>query len=200
MIKNNINIDDVLQIKWESHKFVNDGDFTKTTQFMFPSLEISINIDFVNSFVNAFIDDVEYEHVFTRPLFLLFKITKDWKAVNKQLLSNKNYILDYNVGKKDGVDCVMFIFEVPEKFKNDYYNFKQSKYSCFSEEYKKKFPKHISYKNTKKEAVVWQIINKSESLKRTLEQEIGLDEGFLDNQDEIWDKLNKKTEIYNFKN
>lgn len=199
---NKVDIRKVIENTWIMHKYERDGAMSKTVQFMLPSLELTISTLVIKAFVNAYINDADYEHEFDQPVFLLFKITnkKDWDVIYEQLTSNKNYVLDYNCGcNEQGEDLVMIVFEVPEKFKEDYQNFKLSRYSKFSEEYKKKFPRYLAVKNQKEETVVWQIINKSAKLKRDIELDLKLVHGYLDNQEEIWGKLKKDTEIYNYK-
>lgn len=199
---NKVDIKEIIQDKWVMHKYERDGAMSKTVQFMLPSLELTISTLVIKAFVNAYMDDANYEHEFTCPIFLLFKIknNKDWSIIYDQLIINKNYILDYNCGSNEqNEDLVMVVFEVPERFKEDYFKFKLSRYSKFSKDYKKKFPQFIAVNNKKEETVIWQVINKSEKLKREMENDLLLPFGYLDEQDEIWGKLKKDTEIYNYK-
>lgn len=200
MTVNDIDILKTIESDWEMYKSRKDGKFTKTTQFLLPSIELSITPKFLQYFINAFLEDVEYQHIYKRPLFLLFKYTKskEWIQVYNELKSNKNYKTDYNVGFKDGWDLVMMVYEVPEVFGEDYLNFKKGKYSYFSNEYKNKFPKFISVGNKKEEGKVWQIIHKSMDLRKSIEQELNLPSSLLDDEDELWDIPRKDTEFYNY--
>lgn len=201
MTKNGIDIQKIIEDNWVMHKFAKDGEMSKTIQFMLPSLDLTISTIVIKAFVNAYIDDKDYEHAFKCPIFLLFKMNnkKDWDIIYNQLINNKNYVLDYNCGQKNGEDLIMVVFEVPEMFYRDYHYFKQSRYSKFSPEYKKKFSRYLPFDNKKQESVIWQVIHRSDGLKRIIEQDLGLKSGFLDDQDEIWGEINKETEIYNYK-
>lgn len=204
MIKNNVNISEVLQNKWEIFQSRYDGKYTKTTQFLLSSLELKITASLLCWLENAFIDDANHAHNYTRPIFLLFKVREDkeWDKTYQYLITHENYVNDYNVGMDGTDDLVMVVFSVPKKFQNEYFHFKQGRYTKFSEEYKKKFPKYLSSqkeKGGKKEATVWQILHNTKSLKRKLEEEFGLSENFLDEQDEIWDIPRKSREVFNYK-
>jgi hypothetical protein len=103
------------------------------------------------------------------------------------------------------------VFQINKEFESDYINFKLGRYSKFSEKYKKEFPEYINPKNKIKKNILWQIINKDEDLKREIEKTYNMAEGDLDKSDidrdgliysppakEIWDKPNKKREIYRY--
>lgn len=194
-----------------------DGQYTKTTQFMLPSISIDIKNRIVfKFFINSFLDDKKIEHNYTRPIFVLFGVKdykdREWNKVYSALVLSKDYIYDYDCGVKDGVNLVMMVFTVPFEYEKDYYNFKKGRYSRFSPSYKEKFSKTTS-DNTAKESVIWQIINKSPKLKRELEKEFGLNEGELDKPtiirngkekkiyppaEEIWDIPRKEREYYRY--
>ena len=201
MTKNKTNPKSVLEAIWKIFDSKFDGVFTKTTQFMLASLEITLSTLMLKSFKNAFINDAEHENDYVRPIFVLFRMEgkREWERMYKDLIANVNYVSDYNVGTEDGKDLVMFVFKVPEKFAEDYYNFKAGKYSRFSANYKAKFSENITSKTKgKQSSVIWKVINKDDSLKRDLEEQFNLNENFLDDQDEIWDKPRNKREVYNF--
>ncbi len=202
MTINDVDVTKVIENEWEivRGEYNKDGKFTKTTQFLLPAIELSITPKFLTYFLNAFLNDVEYEHVYKRPLFLLFKCTKskEWAQAYKELKDNKNYRTDYNVGFKDGWDLVMMVYEVPESLHEDYLNFKKGKYSHFSIDYKKRFPRFISTSNKKEEARIWQVIHKSPDLRRSIEHELKIPSSLLDDEDELWDIPRKNTEFYNY--
>src|SRR5690349_13453311 len=128
MIKNEIDINEIMRDKWKIFQSKFDGGFTKTTQFMLPSIDITITPALLKAFKNAFLNDVNHEHNYDRALFLLFTIhdLKLWYRINVDLIKNPNYVNDYNVGVDDeGKDLVMYVFKVPEKYKEDYYNFRR---------------------------------------------------------------------------
>lgn len=192
-----------------------DGVFSKTAQFMIPAIGINISKPIIfKYFVNAYLNDTKHEHNYKRPIFLLFSVKdfkeSNWIRVYEQMIKSSNFITEYDVGIKDGEYLVMMVFKVPDQYENDYINFKLGRYSRFSEEYKKKFPKFLG-SDKKKKNIHWQIIFKDEELKRKIEKEYNMDEGELDNPtiakngaiisppaQEIWDKPNKKREVYRY--
>ncbi len=203
MTKNEINPEEILQNRWEIFNSQFDGVFTKTTQFMLASLEVTLSTLMLRAFVNAFLDDADHDHDYIRPLFLLFRVLdnkRDWERMYVDITKNPNYIRDYNVGQENGSDMVMFVFRVPAKYTEDYYNFKRGRYSKFSNIYKSKFTKYISSKTKgKEESVIWQVIHKADTLKRRLEQDLKLQDGILNEQEEIWDEPRREREVYNYK-
>lgn len=200
MTVNDVDITKVIESHWEMHQSPKDGKFTKTTQFLLPSIELKITSKVLKYFVNAFLTDVAYEHEYDNPLFLLFKYakSKEWDETYKELKANKNYRVDYNAGSKDGWDLIMLVYEVPSTYKEDYLNFKKGKYSQFSIAYKEKFPRFITTNNKREEATIWKIIHKDKSLKEQLEKELNISPGVLDDDDELWDIPRKDTEFYNY--
>lgn len=195
---------EVLQEMYITPDSTFDGVFTKTSQFMIPSIGINVTNKFVfKYFVNAFLSDLDHKHDYTRPIFMLFSVKDfkepDWVKVYETLIRSKNYISEYDVGVQKDSFLLMMVFEVPIEFEKDYINFRLGRYSLFSEEYKAKFPKFLDPKSKKKN-IHWQIINKDDELKRSVEKEFNVRSGLLDDKDvtEIWDKPNKKREYYRF--
>lgn len=179
-----------------------DGRFSKTTQFMLPAIGVNVTNKLVFSFFeNAFLSDIEYKHNHIRPIFMLFSIQdfKDinWVKVYSTLIKAKNFITEYDVGIKNGKYLLMMVFTVPKEFEKDYYNFRNGKYSLFSEEYKKKFPKYLD-KEKKRVNIHWQIINKDSKLKEQIEKTFNVP-NLLDDNDEIWELPRKEREFYRYK-
>lgn len=210
----NIKQAEVLQETYQTPSSKYDGIYSKTAQFMIPAIGIKITNPLVfKYFVNAYLTDMNHEHNYTRPIFILFSIKdykeKNWLMVYNKLITSKNFITEYDVGIKNNNFLLMMVFQVPEEFEQDYINFKIGRYSRFSEKYKQKFPEFLDDKKTKKN-IHWQIINKDEDLKRDIEKDYGMDFGELDKPtiinkeifppaEEIWDKPDKKRENYNYK-
>jgi hypothetical protein len=190
-----------------------DGPYTKTTQFMLPAVNIDANNRVVfKYFVNAYLDDKKHNHSYIRPIFILFSIEdfedREWKKLYKMLVLLTTYVGDYDCGMQGNKNLVMLVFSVPEKLEKDYYHFKRGKYSKFSVEYQKQFPRYLNDKQ-EKESILWQIINKSNSLKRDLEKEFKMKTGEFDRStiiegkeyppaEEIWDIPRKYREYYNY--
>lgn len=206
MIKNEIDINDILKNNYNVPSSVYDGKYTKTTQFLLPAIDVNIkDKTLFKYFLNAFIDDKEHVHSYTRPVFILLGTSnfkdKEWNKVYTNLFLNKNYVLDYDCGVRDGLNLVMVVFEIPEKYKHEYYSFKLGRYSMFSKEYKEKFPQFVGEdKTSQKESIIYQILYKSPALKRIIEKEFNLKEYELDSSDtkEIWDLPRKEREYYRY--
>src|SRR5690349_8031699 len=93
-----------------------DGKYTKSTIFLVHMIGLYTQHYKVKKyFQNIFLDDMEYEHNITRPLFILMSVADfeeaDWKAVQDTFQINPNYITDYDCGIKDGMNLVMFVFK-----------------------------------------------------------------------------------------
>lgn len=205
---------EVLQETYLTPSSTYDGKFSKTSQFMVPSIGINLLNPLVFKFFqNAYLSDAEHEHNYLRPIFLLFAIAdlkdKDWERVYSKLIQSPNYMAEYDIGIQNKKFLLMIVFQVPKEFEADYINFKLGRYSQFSEKYREKFPKFLD-RAKKKKNIHWQIINKDEDLKRDIEKEYRMDKGDLDRTEikngeiyslpakEIWDKPDKKREIYRY--
>lgn len=194
---------EVLQSNYETPNSNYDKRYTKTSQFMVPSIGINLTSKIVYEyFENAYLTDKEHSHDYVRPIFMLFSVRSffeiNWKKLYNVLISSPNYITEYDVGIKDGKYLVMLVFKVPEIFAKDYDNFRLGRYSLFSEEYKKKFPEFLDEKKEKKN-IHWQIINKDTILRRQIERNFNLEKDTLKDADEIWDKVRKEREFYRYK-
>lgn len=205
---------EVLQEDYLTQKTEYDGNFTKTSQFMVPLVGIKLSHDLVfKYFVNSYLSDIEHPHEYERPIFILFSVTSfkeaDWIKIYNSLIKSPNYLTEYDVGVQDGKFLFMMVFQIPEKYKDDYLNFRLGKYSLFSDEARLMFPKYINA-NTKKKSTHWQIINKDPELVWIVEQKFNMPYGewfkptIIDGvtypaPTEIWDKPNKKQEYYRHK-
>lgn len=204
MVRNEINVSDVVKEEYITPVSVFDGEYTKTTQFMLPAIGINKESKLIqNYFLNSYIDDKGIDHRYERPVFILFAIKsfadRDWRKIYETLVKSPNYVDDYDCGKQDNKNLVMMVFRVPDEFEKDYYHFKRGRYSQFSQDYKSKFPKQVPDENGKmKDSVIWKIIHKDPSLKRELEDEFWMDEGALDDAKEIWDLPRKEREYYRY--
>jgi hypothetical protein len=210
MTKNEVNVSDVIKEEFVTPVSLYDGKYTKTTQFMLPAVGLNIRNRLIfNYFLNAYIEDKGHRHEYKRPIFVLFGVKdfkdKEWQKVYVALVKSPNYIDDYDCGIQDDKNLVMMVFQVPDEFEMDLYKFKRGRYSMFSEKYKDKFPKFVGDdEGVGKESIIWQVINKTEALKRQIEEEFGMDEGELDLPTdgvvakEIWDIPRKNREYYRY--
>lgn len=197
---------EALQENYKTPDSEYDGTFSKTAQFMAPAIGIKLtNPKVFKYFKNAYLNDVNHEHNYQRPIFLLFSIKdfreKDWRIVYSILIKAKTFITEYDVGVQNNEFLLMMVFEVPENYKNDYIRFKRGNYSNFSEQYKKEFPKYLGDPKDRKKNIHWQIINKDPELKRDIEKKFNLDYGDLDASDveDIWEIPRVEREHYRYK-
>jgi hypothetical protein len=210
MTNNGVNVNEVLKEDYVTPTSPHDGKYTKTTQFMLPSIGLNVRNKLIfRYFINSYLDDKGHRHQYERPIFVLFGVTnftdRDWQKVYAALAKSSNYRGDYDCGIQDGKNLVMMVFKVPDEFEQDYYNFKRGRYSKFSELYKEKFPEFIGdEEGTTKRSLIWQVLHRDPELARQLEELFGMDEGELDRPTngiharEIWDLPRKNREYYRY--
>jgi hypothetical protein len=210
MIKNDIDINKLIDIDYKVPESVFDKKRTKTTHFMLNAIFPKSSLTATEYFVNAFIGDGEYVNTVPFPIFVLFKVKRGdnkWDLLINRLRQKSEYRYEYICGREGDYLLRMVVFQTPQIYANDYVRFKQGKYSQFSKEYKKTFMKYTN--NDKAQAVestVWRVIHKSDSLKKELEKffnvpltskvgkpfEFGAD-------DELWGIPENEYEIYRYK-
>ena len=172
---------------------------TYSTLFLLPSLGISLSDRYLaRYFLNAFIDDLAIKHDFQNPLFLLFQTSKfdeNWKMYEKFLRNKENFVYEYNCGMKDEKFLVMFVFEFPSLFKEDYVHFLNGKYSSFSDFYCKFIQKIIPLGGDQVENPAWGAIRKTDTLKAKIEDIIGQS---ISKYREYWPQYKPEREIYRY--
>lgn len=202
----------ILETKYEKdYSKYSIGKYNKTTTFLLPSVGLGIfQIKTIASYlVNAYLEDESLEHNFERPVFVLFSISKTqektWNDFEYKLQKNPNYVYDYYVGTNEKETLIMYVFKVPEKWKDIYSLFKEGKYFEFDEDYKKIFPKEAINLGKIVESKVYGVLYKTQSLKEYLIQEFVIDpddqnefENTLNSMDNWWDLPDKKYEHIKF--
>jgi hypothetical protein len=205
MTKNKVNIEEALIEDYKVPESVFDRKRTKTSHFLMPSVFPNNSLMGTEYFVNAFIDDGGFRHTLDRVIFVLFKTdvkNQKWGMLAQRLRSKAEYLLEYFCGIQDNKHLIMMVFKIPEKFINDYVHFLDGKYSRFSEEYKKLFPKHAYNEKAQPiESTIWRVIHKSEELKRELERFFtvnpnGSHPTTFGPNDELWGIPEPKFEVY----
>jgi len=204
MTKNDITIDELLANGFKTAGNPFDGKFTKTSMFLLNTFGINIYGEYVRKFfVNAYLNDCEYEHRFTNPVFVLFKTkslrNKEWLSVYRACMQRPEFITDYDCGIADGENLIMVVFEYPEAMKKDYYAFKRGKYSKFSEEFRTKIPETVTTDNGKVKSLVYNVINRTPYMQEKVKELFGLEDGFEKELDEYWSKPTVEREFYRFK-
>jgi len=158
--------EEIIQESFITQSSIYNGPYNKTTLFLLPMLELTLRNPVVKKYLkNAYLDDADFEHDFTRPLFLLLRTKsfeeKEFKDLCTILRSKMTFKVDYDLGKQDGDNLVMYVFEIPEKWKENYYHFKAGRYSKFTDPYKILFPKEILDGTKKVESLVYGVIYKT---------------------------------------
>lgn len=207
MTRNDEIIDKNLEEAYEIPESKYDGKYTKTSQFLLPAISLNIrNIHVSKFFVNAFLGDAEYKTTVQRPVFTLFSIKEydaEWKAVYNGLKKKEEYVTDYDCGTKNGNNLLMVVFQVPNKYANEYFNFKLGRYSKFSDEYKALFPERIKDQHgNEKESITWGAMHLSERLRTEMNNKFKnnpFDKDLLKEGDEIWEMPRAFREYYRTK-
>lgn len=216
MIKNEVNVEEVLNVDYVIKRNVEfSGKFNKTSRFILPLLDLNQGGKAMSMYLQgAFYDDHSIEHDFTKPVFVLFKVRnqkeKAWTEMYKLLSEKQSFIMDYYVGEQDGASLIMFVFDIPDKWANDYFLFKQGKYSKTSKEYKEKFTKvFYNSQGVAQEGKEWGILNKTDAIKNEVTKifinpktatpdEVRAFRKDMDDWDEVWDAPQPKEEIYHY--
>lgn len=224
MTKDGTNIHEILAEPYTPKTGRYNPRFNKTTQFLLPMIGLDVsNKVLIRFLVNAFLDDKELEHEFVRPLFLLFKVKsytdKDWIDLQRLLKLRQCaefYTCDYYVGEDSATNSnlVMYVFQTPEKFKDDYYHFKSGRYSKFSPEYKKRFKKEVLSGSEIVESKIYGAIHKTKTMKDFIALEFVVKDekgkpknssdysefrAYVDTLDELWDAPHKEDEYFRYK-
>ena len=211
----------VIEENYITKDSIYNGPYTKTTLFLLPMLDLNLRNAAIKKFlVNAYIDDADYEHDYTRPIFLLLKTKnfedKDFINLCAFLRTMFTYKMDYDLGTQNGESLVMLVFETPEKWKHDYYHFKSGRYSKFSDEYKSKFPKEVVGADKRKiESLVFGVIHKTPYRKDQVASHFCVKDDItgkikdqvdyekirkeMDSWEEVWDAPSRETEVYRYK-
>lgn len=223
MTKNDVNLNEIVVEDYKPKMSDYNGKYSKTALFLLQMIGLSLRHRLILKFMrNAFIDDKGIEHDFTRPIFVLFSIKnmqdKEWAILEDVLKKNESRITDYYVGvdSKTGMNYVMYVFQVPDNWKEDFYHFKAGRYSKMSDEYKAKHPKDIiDPVHGTIESVVWGAMHKSDKLKDRVAKEFSVKDekgrikdklayndirSALDTAAEIWDRPNKEEEYFRYNN
>jgi len=206
MTKNEIDINQLLIEDYVVPQSPFDKKRTKTSHFLLNTIFPSSSLMATEYFVNAFLADDEFQHRIIRPVFVLFKVSKKdakWQQIASRLRAKPEFILEYFCGIDNKKDLVMMVFQVPEIYKNEYINFKEGKYSKFSNLYKKTFNRFTN--NDKAEPVesaIWRVIHKSPELKRELESFFSVQKKhpyIFAEEDELWGVPQPLYEYYRYK-
>lgn len=120
--------------------------YNKTTYFLLPLLEVN-RINISRWLINSYLGNSEKEdlnHRYWIFIELNDKVQIEYPTILVQLEESKQYINHYNTK-----DSVVYVMEIPDKYKSDYDSFIMGKYSKFSKEAKdiiiQSLTKDVSY-------------------------------------------------------
>tara|TARA_R100001510_G_scaffold15057_1_gene12362 strand:+ start:1019 stop:1756 length:738 start_codon:yes stop_codon:yes gene_type:complete len=159
---------------------------TKSSVFIMPMLSGSKDLYFYNTlFLNCFIATEDYPN----SIILLYRFS------GSALFLKFEQALKKFTTFKDMIDPsphhVMFVFDIPSKYKDDYNKFILGKYSHFSPELKDAI---FKFHKTDMHSSLGQILYKSEKRRLRLSQNLGME---IPTDMELFDIPDPEDEIYN---
>jgi hypothetical protein len=166
-----------------------------TSIFMVPTLKVPKDALRGNGFINAYIKDARKEDQYKGCVYLLFKpenLDKFREFLDGEYERTKAVIEDYDY--EDGY--VVVVYQLDDKYKNDFTLVQGGKYSKTSANFQKLFPKvvKITRNGLSKDEVSLQyrIFNKAEDLISFWETKLGIE---FEDDYEVWDGWDESKEI-----
>jgi hypothetical protein len=166
-----------------------------TSIFMVPTLKVPKDALRGNGFINAYIKDARKEDQYKGCVYLLFKpenLDKFREFLDNEYERTKAVIEDYDY--EDGY--VVVVYQLDEKYKNDFTLVQGGKYSKTSANFQKLFPKvvKITRNGLSKDEISLQyrIFNKAEDLISFWETKLGIE---FEDDYEVWDGWDESKEI-----
>jgi hypothetical protein len=166
-----------------------------TSIFMVPTLKVPKDALRGNGFINAYIKDARREDQYKDSIYLLFKpenLDKFREFLDSEYERTKSVIEDYDY--EDGY--VVVVYQLDEKYKNDFTLVQGGKYSKTSANFQKLFPKvvKITRNGLSKDEISLQyrIFNKAEDLISFWETKLGIE---FEDDYEVWDGWDESKEI-----
>ena len=162
---------------------------------MVPTLKVPKDALRGNGFINAYIKDARKEDQYKGCVYLLFKpenLDKFREFLDNEYERTKAVIEDYYY--EDGY--VVVVYQLDEKYKNDFTLVQGGKYSKTSANFQKLFPKvvKITRNGLSKDEISLQyrIFNKAEDLISFWETKLGIE---FEDDYEVWDGWDEEKEI-----
>jgi hypothetical protein len=166
-----------------------------TSIFMVPTLKVPKDALRGNGFINAYIKDARKEDQYKGCVYLLFKpenLDKFREFLDSEYERTKAVIEDYDY--EDGY--VVVVYQLDDKYKNDFTLVQGGKYSKTSANFQKLFPKvvKITRNGLSKDEISLQyrIFNKAEDLISFWETKLGIE---FEDDYEVWDGWDESKEI-----
>jgi len=165
-----------------------------TSIFMVPTLKVPKDALKNNGFINGYIKDDRMKHGYENSVYLLFRpvdLDKFRAFLDSEYERTKSIIEDYDY--EDGF--VVIVYQLNEKFKDDYELIKQGKYSKTSKRFQDEFPKSVkivrSGLSKDEVSLQFRIFKKSMDLIEFWEEKIGVK---FEDDFEVWDGWNEENE------
>jgi len=165
-----------------------------TSIFMVPTLKVPKDALKNNGFINGYIKDDRMKHGYENSVYLLFKpvdLDKFREFLDSEYERTKYIIEDYDY--EDGF--VVVVYQLNEKFKDDYELIKQGKYSKTSKRFQDEFPKSVkiirSGLSKDEVSLQFRIFKKSIDLIEFWEEKIGVK---FEDDFEVWEGWNEENE------
>lgn len=172
--------DEILQQTSKNKGIIDKSKWNKSVYFIVPM--IGINSGYFN-LVNCYLGDNT-----NRPELNFRRIFLNIKYKDEKLLGIEYYQSFYRLED----NTYMYIFHIPEQFKEDYDLFCAGKYSKFSEDYKKQIIRLINMKPVINSSV-YKILHKTSDQRKKIEDMIGQP---LKDDEEVCSRPNLDAEIY----
>jgi hypothetical protein len=179
----------------------NTHKWTKTTSFLLPACGLDVAILFDHGFVNAYLDDEDYDKQSSDEvdIFLLFEpddMGSNFEMLCEVLRNHENFLDEYD--PEEGK--VIIRFKLNDRWKHIKEELLTSKYSKIDRDYVGEFfkPKVVigqdMYGNMLyKDSVNYQILTKSPVLKERWEEKLATK---LYDHEEVCSKLSMQEEVY----
>ena len=166
---------------------------------MVPTLKVPKDALRGNGFINAYVRDARKEDCYDECIYLLFKpenLDKFREFLDSEYERTKAVIEDYDY--EDGY--VVVVYQLDDKYKNDFSLVRKGKYSKTSANFQKLFPKVIKIvrKGLSKDEISLQyrIFNRAEDLVSFWEEKLGIDLVDILGEDfEVWEGFDESKEI-----
>lgn len=168
-------------------------DKTITTIFMVPTLQIGRERLLKNNFINAFSRNEENDIIYENCVHLLFHLKdldKFKEFLDEEYERTKQLITDY--GYKD--DYIVLVYELNEKFKEDFEKIKKGKYSKTCKEFQALFPEKITVTGGQSYSTQYRVFNRTEDLIKYWEEKLDV---VFEPEQELWEMYDESKEILN---
>lgn len=206
MIRNNIDIEKNLLLDWKIKDCLFSDKYTKTNYFLLPLIQLNLNNNYYDFYINSFIDDEEKPCHIENSITVVFKGSPidekkenlAWDKLKNLLYNNKYYKYHYYVGNNGVKNLIAFVFKVDDIYDKDYKLILDGMYSKTSFNYKSVILKYYNHEN-KTHKILKGIFKKELWIKEEVEKKLNLDKKskiIIDKKSEYWDSFNQLREIY----